>query len=439
MGVYTIAIAGRPNVGKSTLFNRLLEQRKAIVDDISGVTRDRQYGVADWNGKVFNLIDTGGFVPDSVDIFETEIRKQVKIAIEEANAIIFMVDVTTGITDLDEAMADLLRRSSKPVYLVVNKVDNGQRNLDATEFYSLGFDTIYTVSCLSGTGTGELLDAIVEPITPEEVEAASIENELPKFAIMGQPNVGKSSLLNAMVGEERTIVSNIAGTTRDTIHTYYNLFQKEFILIDTAGLRKKSKEKEDLEFYSVIRAIRAMDEADVCLLVIDAVNGITAQDVNIFSLATRKGKGVVVLVNKWDLVEDKKTNTARDYEKQLKERIAPFTDVPVIFISAKEKTRIFKVIEVALDVYASKKRRIQTSVLNEIMLKAIESYQAPVVRGNLVKIKYVTQIPTHVPSFAFFTNYPDDIKLAYKNYLENQLRKNFDFCGVPIRIFFRKK
>ncbi len=439
MGGYTIAIAGRPNVGKSTLFNRLLEQRKAIVDDISGVTRDRQYGVADWNGKVFNLIDTGGFVPDSVDIFETEIRKQVKIAIDEANAIIFMVDVTTGITDLDEAMADLLRRSSKPVYLVVNKVDNGQRNLDATEFYSLGFDTIYTVSCLSGTGTGELLDAIVEPITPEEVEAASIENELPKFAIMGQPNVGKSSLLNAMVGEERTIVSNIAGTTRDTIHTYYNLFQKEFILIDTAGLRKKSKEKEDLEFYSVIRAIRAMDEADVCLLVIDAVNGITAQDVNIFSLATRKGKGVVVLVNKWDLVEDKKTNTARDYEKQLKERIAPFTDVPVIFISAKEKTRIFKVIEVALDVYASKKRRIQTSVLNEIMLKAIESYQAPVVRGNLVKIKYVTQIPTHVPSFAFFTNYPDDIKLAYKNYLENQLRKNFDFCGVPIRIFFRKK
>jgi GTP-binding protein len=292
---------------------------------------------------------------------------------------------------------------------------------------------------LSGTGTGELLDAIVEPITPEEVEAASKESELPKFAIMGQPNVGKSSLLNAMVGEERTIVSNIAGTTRDTIHTYYNLFQKEFILIDTAGLRKKTKEKEDLEFYSVIRAIRAMDEADVCLLVIDAVNGITAQDVNIFSLATRKGKGIVVLVNKWDLVEDKKTNTARDYEKQLKERIAPFTDVPVIFISAKEKTRIFKVIEVALDVYASKKRRIQTSVLNEIMLKAIESYQAPVVRGNLVKIKYVTQIPTHVPSFAFFTNYPDDIKLAYKNYLENQLRKNFDFCGVPIRIFFRKK
>jgi len=438
MGGYTVAIAGRPNVGKSTLFNRLLEQRKAIVDDISGVTRDRQYGVADWNGKLFNLIDTGGFVPNSADIFESEIRKQVKIAIEEANAIVFMVDVTTGITELDESMADLLRRSSKPVYLVVNKVDNGQRNLDATEFYSLGFDTIYTVSCLSGTGTGELLDAIVAPISQEEVDATLSVVELPKIAIMGQPNVGKSSLLNAMVGAERTIVSDIAGTTRDTIHTHYNLFQKEFILIDTAGLRKKSKEKEDLEFYSVIRAIRAMDEADICLLVIDAEKGITAQDVNIFSLATRKGKGIVVVVNKWDLVE-KQTNTARDYEKLLKEKIAPFTDVPVLFISAKEKLRIFKVIEVALDVYDSKKRRIPTSQLNEIMLKAIESYQAPVVRGNLVKIKYVTQIPTHVPSFAFFTNYPDDIKLAYKNYLENQLRKNFNFTGVPVRIFFRKK
>ena len=395
--------------------------------------------MADWNGKLFNLIDTGGFVPDSVDIFETEIRKQVKIAIEEANAVIFMVDVTNGITELDESMADLLRRSKKPVYLVVNKVDNGQRHLDANEFYSLGFDVIYTVSCLSGNGTGELLDAIVEPITPEDVNAAMAVEELPKIAIMGQPNVGKSSLLNAMVGEDRTIVSNIAGTTRDTIHTHYNLFQKEFILIDTAGLRKKTKEKEDLEFYSVIRAIRAMDEADVCLLVIDAVNGITAQDVNIFSLATRKGKGIVVVVNKWDLIESKQTNTARDYEKLLKERIAPFTDVPVIFISAKEKTRIFKVIEVALEVCESKKRRIATSKLNEVMLKAIESYQSPVVRGNLVKIKYVTQIPTHVPSFAFFTNYPEDIKLSYKNYLENQLRQNFNFKGVPIRIFFRKK
>ncbi len=438
MGGYTIAITGRPNVGKSTLFNRLLEQRKAIVDDISGVTRDRQYGVADWNGKLFNLIDTGGFVANSDDVFETEIRKQVKIAIEEANAIIFMVDVTTGITELDDSMADLLRRSTKPVYLVVNKVDNGQREMDATEFYSLGFEVYYTVSCLSGTGTGELLDALVEPITQEDVDATLPTTEIPKFAIIGQPNVGKSSLLNALVGEERTIVSNIAGTTRDTIHTYYNLYQKEFILIDTAGLRKKNKEKEDLEFYSVIRAIRAMDEADICMLVIDAVNGITAQDVNIFSLATRKGKGIVVVVNKWDLVS-KETNTARDYEKLLKERLAPFTDIPVIFISAKDKLRIFKVIETAIEVYESKKRRIATSVLNEVMLKAIAAYQSPVVRGNLVKIKYVTQIPTHVPSFAFFTNYPDDIKMAYKNYLENQLRKNFNFKGVPIRIFFRKK
>ncbi len=435
---YTVAIVGRPNVGKSTLFNRFLEQRKAIVDDMSGVTRDRQYGVADWNGKVFNLIDTGGFVPNSDDIFETEIRKQVKVAIEEANAIIFMVDVVTGITDLDDAMANMLRKSTKPVYVVVNKVDNSNRELDATEFYTFGFEKIYTISSISGNGTGELLDAIAEKITAEDSEAILAATELPKISIIGQPNVGKSSLLNALVGEERTIVSNIAGTTRDTIHTHYNLFQKEFILIDTAGLRKKTKEKEDLEFYSVIRAIRAIDEADVCLIVIDAVNGITAQDVNIFSLAARKGKGVIVLVNKWDLVE-KTTNTARDYEALLKKRIAPFTDVPVLFISAKDKTRIFKVIEVALEVYESKKQRIPTSKLNEVMLKAIESYHAPVVRGNAIKIKFVTQIPTHVPSFAFFTNYPDDIKMPYKNYLENQLRQNFNFKGVPVRIFFRKK
>jgi len=438
MAGYTVAIVGRPNVGKSTLFNRFLEQRKAIVDDMSGVTRDRQYGVADWNGKVFNLIDTGGFVPNSDDIFETEIRKQVKVAIEEANAIIFMVDVVTGITDLDDAMANMLRKSTKPVYVVVNKVDNSNRELDATEFYTFGFEKIYTISSISGNGTGELLDAIAEKITAEDSEAILAATELPKISIIGQPNVGKSSLLNALVGEERTIVSNIAGTTRDTIHTHYNLFQKEFILIDTAGLRKKTKEKEDLEFYSVIRAIRAIDEADVCLIVIDAVNGITAQDVNIFSLAARKGKGVIVLVNKWDLVE-KTTNTARDYEALLKKRIAPFTDVPVLFISAKDKTRIFKVIEVALEVYESKKQRIPTSKLNEVMLKAIESYHAPVVRGNAIKIKFVTQIPTHVPSFAFFTNYPDDIKMPYKNYLENQLRQNFNFKGVPVRIFFRKK
>ncbi len=434
---YTVAIVGRPNVGKSTLFNRLLEQRKAIVDDISGVTRDRQYGVADWAGKTFNVIDTGGFVPDTEDIFEKEIRKQVRIAIDEADAIIFMVDVAVGITDLDDAMADLLRRSKKPVFLAVNKVDNGERELDANEFYSLGFETIYTLSSLSGTGSGELLDAVVASMK-EEDSALTDGMELPKFAIIGQPNVGKSSLLNALIGSERTIVSDIAGTTRDTIHTHYNLFQKEFVLIDTAGIRKKSKEKDDLEFYSIIRAIKAMDEADICMLVLDAEKGITAQDVSIFSLATRKGKGIVVLVNKWDLME-KDTNTARDYEKALKQKIAPFTDVPVLFISAKDKTRIFRVIEIALEVYANKTQKIPTSKLNDVMLKAVESYHAPVVRGHSVKIKFVTQLPTVVPSFAFFTNYPDDIKLPYRNYLENQLRTHFNLKGVPIRIFFRKK
>ncbi len=435
---YTVAIVGRPNVGKSTLFNRFLEQRQAIVDDESGVTRDRQYGMADWNGKVFNLVDTGGFVPHSDDIFEREIRKQVRIAIEEADAIIFMVDVATGITDLDESMADLLRRGNKPVYVVVNKVDNGTRELEATEFYSLGFKNNFFISSISGSGTGELLDAITESITAEDVEAAMKESGLPKFAIIGQPNVGKSSLLNALIGQERTIVSDISGTTRDSIHTHYNLFQKEFILIDTAGIRKKSKEKEDLEFYSIIRAIKAIDDADVCLIVLDAHKGITAQDISIFSLAARKGKGVVVLVNKWDLIE-KETNTARDYEKTLKQKLAPFTDVPILFISVKEKTRIFKAIELGLEVYENKQRKVPTSKLNEVMLKAVAAYHAPVVRGNSIKIKYVTQLPTHVPSFAFFTNYPDDIKTPYKNYLENQLRTQFKFTGVPIRIFFRKK
>jgi len=436
---FTVAIVGRPNVGKSTFFNRMLEQRKAIVDNVSGVTRDRQYGIADWNGKTFNLIDTGGFVPDTEDIFEKEIRKQVRIAIDEADALVFMTDASAGITDLDDAMADMLRRTTKPVFLTVNKVDNNERMLEASEFYILGFDEVFFVSSMTGSGTGELLDAIVKLIpgeaeTKEDAELAA----LPKFAIIGQPNVGKSSLLNALVGQERTIVSNIAGTTRDTIHTHYNMFQKEFVLIDTAGLRKKNKEKDDLEFYSVIRAIRAMDEADVCLLVLDAEKGITAQDVNIFSLAARKGKGIVMLVNKWDLME-KSTNTARDYEKHLKEKIAPFTDVPVLFISAIDKTRIYKAMEVALEVYASKTRKIPTSKLNDIMLKAIEAHHAPVVRGNSIKIKYVTQLPTQVPSFAFFTNYPDDIKTPYRNYLENQLRQNFNFTGVPVRIFFRKK
>jgi GTPase len=433
---FTVAIVGRPNVGKSTFFNRLLEQRKAIVEDTPGVTRDRQYGIADWNGKNFYVIDTGGFVPDSVDVFETEIRKQVQVAVNEASAILFVVDAATGMTDLDDAMADVLRRSTKPVYLVVNKVDNNERLLEASEFYSLGFEKVFFISAISGSGTGDLLDEVTGLI--EEDSEFEEEQGLPKFAIIGQPNVGKSSLLNALVGEERTIVSDIAGTTRDTIHTRYKLFQKDFVLIDTAGIRRKAKVHEDLEFYSVIRAIKALDEADVCLLILDAEKGITAQDLTIYSLAAKKGKGLVVLVNKWDLVA-KETNTAKEYEKELKQRMAPFNDVPILFISAKEKTRIFKGIEVGLEVYENRKRKIPTAQLNDIMLKAIESYHPPVVRGNPVKIKYITQLPTVVPSFAFFSNFPDDIKTPYKNYLENKLRENFNFIGVPVRIFFRKK
>ncbi|HET9056260.1 MAG TPA: ribosome biogenesis GTPase Der [Chitinophagaceae bacterium] len=434
---FTVAIVGRPNVGKSTFFNRMLEQRKAIVDDISGVTRDRQYGVVEWNGKSFNVVDTGGFVPDSEDVFEKEIRKQVRIAMDEANAIIFMVDAATGVTDLDEAMADVLRRTSKKVFLVVNKVDNAERLLSANEFYSLGFENIFFLSSMSGSGTGELLDELTTLIPDEKSDEE--KKTLPRIAIIGQPNVGKSSLLNALIGEERTIVSDIAGTTRDTIDTHYNLFGKEFILIDTAGIRRKAKVEEDLEFYSVIRAIRALDEADVCLLLIDAQKGIAAQDLNIFSLAAKKGKGIVLLVNKWDLVKDKSTNTARDYEKELKNRIAPFTDVPVLFISAKDKTRIHKAVETALAVYENRQRKIPASELNDVMLKAVEAYHAPVVRGHAIKIKYISQLPTPVPSFAFFCNFPDDIKTPYRNYLENQLRKNFNFSGVPVRIYFRKK
>ena len=436
---FTVAITGRPKVGKSTFFNRLLEQRKAIVDDISGVTRDRQYGVADWAGKSFNVIDTGGFVPDSNDVFEKEIRKQVLIAMQEANAIIFMVDAATGITELDNAMCDVLRRSTKPVFLVVNKVDNHERLMEASEFYSLGFENIFFVSSLSGTGTGEILDAVTALISEKDSDEAAVVTDLPKIAIIGQPNVGKSSLLNALIGQERTIVSDIAGTTRDTIHTHYNLFNKEFVLIDTAGIRRKTKVHEDLEFYSVIRAIKAVDEADICMLMIDAGKGITAQDLAIFALAVKKGKGIVVLVNKWDLVEDKKTNTTKDYEAALKKRFAPFSDVPIIFISVTEKQRIFKSIEAALEVFENRHRKIPTSKLNDVMQKAVEAYHPPVVRGNMVKIKYITQLPTNTPTFAFFCNYPDDIKTPYKNYLENQLREKFKFSGVPVRLFFRKK
>jgi len=348
-----------------------------------------------------------------------------------------MVDVSTGITNLDESMADLLRRSQKPVILAVNKVDNHNRLLEASEFYSLGFEHIFFISSISGSGTGELLDSVISHM--KEDDAATDVNEgIPKFAIIGQPNVGKSSLLNALVGQERTIVSDIAGTTRDTIHTHYNLFNKEFILIDTAGIRRKAKVHEDLEFYSVIRAIKAIDEADICLLLLDAGKGITAQDLSIYSLAVAKGKGIVVLVNKWDLME-KETNTARDYEKDLRQRLAPFNDVPILFVSVTEKQRIFKSIESALEVYENKHRKVATSKLNDVMLKAVEQYHPPVVRGNAIKIKYITQLPTHTPTFAFFCNYPDDVKTPYKNYLENKLRESFDFKGVPVRLFFRKK
>ena len=445
---FTLAIVGRPNVGKSTLFNRLLEQRRAIVDNVSGVTRDRQYGEADWAGKTFNVVDTGGFVPRSEDVFEKAIKRQVLIAIDEADAIVFLVDAATGITDLDEAMADVLRKGTKPVFLTVNKVDNSDRLLEASEFYALGFDPVFFIAAMTGSGTGELLDAVAdlipdiapveEPVLEDGEEPPPPEPGIPKFAIIGQPNVGKSSLLNALLGEERTIVSEVAGTTRDSIHTHYNLFQKEFILIDTAGIRRKNKVEEDLEFYSVIRAIKALDEADVCLLLLDATKGMTAQDLNIFSLAARKGKGIVLLVNKWDLME-KETNTARDFEKELKQKLAPFTDVPILFISVKDKVRIHKAIETAIQVYKNRLRRIPTSKLNEYAKEAIQAFHPPVVRGMTISIKYVTQLPTHVPSFAFFCNHPDDIKQPYRNYLENKLREQFDYTGVPIRLFFRKK
>jgi len=434
---FTIAIVGRPNVGKSTLFNRMLEQRKAIVDDESGVTRDRQYGVASWNGKNFNVIDTGGFVPHSNDLFEREIRKQVQLAMEEADLLIFLTDVTTGITNLDQDMATLLHRSTKPVLVVVNKVDNHQRLLDANEFYALGFEKLFFLSSISGSGTGELLDEVTAHI-PELSGEESSEEGLPRIAIIGQPNVGKSSLLNLLVGTDRNIVSDIPGTTRDTIHTRYKLFQKDFILIDTAGLRKKAKVHDNLEFYSVIRAVKAMDEADVCMLLIDATEGITSQDLNIFSLATRKGKGIVVLVNKWDL-QEKDTHTAIAYEKRLKEKLAPFSDVPIIFTSVSEKKRVFKAMETALEVYQHRMEKIPASKLNDVMLKAIEHYQPPMVRGYAIRIKYVTQLPTPVPSFAFFCNHPDDIKAPYRGYLENQLRSHFPLSGVPVRLFFRKK
>jgi GTP-binding protein len=408
--------------------------RDAITDDFSGVTRDRKYGFCEWNGKRFTVVDTGGFVHGSDDVFEAAIRSQVKVAIDEAAAIIFMVDAQTGITDLDEEIAKALRRGSKPVFLVVNKVDNHNNLLDANEFWGLGFENTYFIASISGSGTGDLLDAVVEHIENEP----PLETELPKFAIIGRPNVGKSSLTNALLGEDRNIVTPIAGTTRDPIHTVYNKFGKEFVLIDTAGIRKKSKVEEDLEFYSVMRAIRAVEDSDVCLLVLDAMQGLESQDINILRLAQKRHKGVVILVNKWDLME-KTTNTARDYEKAIKSKLAPFDDVPVMFISAKDKQRIFQAVETALEVYENRTRRVKTSELNEIMMEVIEATPPPSVHSRFPKFKYVTQLPTPFPSFAFFVNNPNYVRDSYKQFLENQLRKHFNFTGAPMEVYIRSK
>ncbi len=430
-----VAIVGRPNVGKSTLYNRLVGSRDAITDDFSGVTRDRKYGFCEWNGKRFTVVDTGGFVQSSDDVFEAAIRNQVKIAIEESAALIFMVDAQTGITDLDEDIARILRRGDKPVFLVVNKVDNHKNLMEANEFWGLGFDNTFFIASISGSGTGDLLDAVVEFIEAE----TPVDTELPKFAIVGRPNVGKSSLTNALLGEERNIVTPVAGTTRDPIHAVYNKFGKAFMLIDTAGIRKKTKVDEDLEFYSVMRAIRAVEEADVCLLVLDATQGLESQDINILRLAQKRHKGVVILVNKWDLMENKTTNTARDYESAIKNKLAPFDDVPILFISALDKQRIFQAVEAALEVYENRTRRIKTSELNEVMMAAIEATPPPSVHSRYPKFKYVTQLPTAFPSFAFFVNNPNYVRDSYKQYLENQLRKNFNFKGVPMEVFMRSK
>jgi len=431
-----VAIVGRPNVGKSTLFNRLTESRKAIVDDFSGVTRDRHYEMAEWIGKKFTVIDTGGFVHGSDDIFEEAIRDQVHIAIEEASVIIFMVDVKTGTTDLDDEIADLLRRTSKPVYVVANKVDHAKLHHDSSEFYAFGLGDVFNVSSATGSGTGELLDAVVShfpaPVEDEE------EDYLPKVTIVGRPNVGKSSLTNALLGTDRNIVTDIAGTTRDTIKIHYNQFGHEFLLVDTAGLRRKSKVNEDIEFYSVMRTIRALEDSDVVVLMIDANDGIEAQDINIFHLAEKNKKGIVIVVNKWDTIE-KDNKTMKEFEVRIKEKIAPFTDIPIIFTSVTEKQRIFRVVEVAMEVHKNKTKKIPTSKLNDVMLGVIENYPPPAIKGKYIKVKYATQLPGKAPMFAFFCNLPQYIKDPYKRYVENKLRENFDFTGVPIQVYFRQK
>lgn len=431
-----VAIVGRPNVGKSTLFNRLTGSRHAIVDSVSGVTRDRHYGKFDWNGKDFSVIDTGGYIHGSDDVFEGEIRKQVELALDECQAVFFVVDVEQGITDLDETVAQLLRKTEKPVFLVVNKVDNAMRVNDALEFYNLGLGEYYTISSINGSGTGELLDALCE--IHEEAEEET-EDELPKLAVIGRPNAGKSSFINALIGKERNIVTNVAGTTRDSLMTRFSSFGFDFNLVDTAGLRKKAKVHENLEFYSVMRSIRSIENSDVCLLMVDATRGFEAQDLSIFSLAEKNKKGIVILVNKWDLVENKETNTMKEFEQQIREKIAPSHYVPIIFVSALTKQRLLKALELSIEVYKRRATRITTSVLNETLLPIFEATPPPATKGKFIKIKYCTQLPTATPAFAFFANLPQYIKDPYKRFVENKLREHFNFEGVPIQIYFRKK
>lgn len=429
-----VAIIGRPNVGKSTFFNRMVGMRQAIVDDVSGVTRDRQYGSTEWNGKKFNLVDTGGFIGDDEDIFAAAIRNQIQVAIQEAQAIILMVDVTTGITDLDQKVGRILLDIGKPVFLVVNKVDNNERQMMIHEFWALGFDNLFPISSASGSGTGDLLDAITNQLPGIEEN----ENELPHLAIVGRPNAGKSSFTNLLLEEERSIVNEQAGTTRDSVHAHYQKYGYDFVLVDTAGLRRKRSVKEDLEFYSVLRAIRSLEKADICLLMLDASKGIEAQDLNIFRLAIKHNKGIVILVNKWDLIQ-KDTNTSKKIEDKIRSRIAPHDDVPIVFISVLEKQRVLKAIDTAIEVFESRKQKITTSKLNNFLEEAIKRFHPPAYRGRMISIKYVTQLPTPYPSFVFFCNHPKHVSPSYKNYLENQLREEFNFTGVTIKLFFRSK
>ena len=432
-----VAIVGRPNVGKSTLFNRLVGMRQAIVDETAGVTRDRHYGKCEWCGREFSVVDTGGYTSNSDDVFEEAIRSQVMIAIEEADAVLFLVEAGTGITDYDAEIADVLRRSKKPVVLCVNKVDSGEKMYDVYQFYSLGLGEVESISAANGSGTGDLLDKILK-VLPEEDAAEDENSDIPRITIVGRPNVGKSSLTNALLGEDRNIVTPVAGTTRDSISTYYNKFGHEFMIVDTAGIRRKAKVNEDLEFYSVMRSIRAIEHSDVCILMIDATTGMEAQDMNIFNLIQKNRKGCVIVVNKWDLFE-KESNTMRDYIKALKARIAPFDDVPVVFTSVINKQRIIDVLNAAAHVSENMSRKIATSELNDVMLPEIENYPPPAWKGKYVKIKYVTQLPTRTPSFAFFCNLPQWVKDPYKRFLENKIREHFDFTGCPIQVFTRQK